>query len=155
MKVVQPDGVQAFSVTLDNLTGTQAATYRIFDAAGVVDAIQGATAISDPDSATITYSALVETIKSFPIVIKSFNYEVTTSNAQFSNPFKVLRGTIQGDIDVQSTIISAAQRNTQFQETLLTVQKRMVIDAQTAIDLQVDASEQVVLTFMVEGFLAH
>lgn len=154
MKVVQPDGVQAFSVTLDNSTGTQAATYRVFDAAGVVDAIQGATGVNDPDSATITYSALVETIKSFPIVIKSFNYEVTT-NAQFSNPFKVLRGTIQGDIDAQSTIISAAQRNTQFQDNLLTVQKRMIIDAQTAIDLDVKASELVTLTFMVEGFLAH
>lgn len=44
-------------------------------------------------------------------------------------------------------------RNTQFDSRLLTIQERVVVDGQTAIQIVVAASETVTLTFFVEGFL--
>ena len=89
MKVVNPDGVSAFSVTLNNLTATTTANYRLFDQSGIVTAIDGASK-SAPDSATISFTAINKTTIGSPIVMSGFNYQVETSNAQFANKFDIL-----------------------------------------------------------------
>ena len=46
-----------------------------------------------------------------------------------------------------------AVRTTPFATKLLTISERVVVDDQTAIDVDVDGTEKVTLTFFVEGFL--
>ena len=43
MKVVNPDGVSAFTCTLVNTSTTASATHRLFDATGIVAAVTGTT----------------------------------------------------------------------------------------------------------------
>ena len=50
-------------------------------------------------------------------------------------------------------IIAKAKRNTQYDSKLLTIDERFVVDGQTGIEVNVQASEKVILTFFVEGFL--
>jgi len=152
MQIVNPDGVSAFTMTLDNSAGTQTANYRLFDESGVVTAIDGATK-DKADSATIGVNALQKTTLASPIVVSGFNYQVLTSNAQFSQKFDVVRGSIDGRVVTHPSIIQKARRNTQFDTKLLTISERIVIDDQTAVDVDVDASEKVTLTLFVEGFL--
>lgn len=152
MQVVNPDGVSAFTMTLDNSSGTQVANYRAFDQSGIVTAIDSATK-SAPDSATAGVTATEATTIASPIVMSGFNYQVQSSNTQFSNKFDVVRGSIDGRLVTHPSIIQKARRNTQFDTKLLTIAERIVIDDQTAIDVDVNASETVTLTFFVEGFL--
>lgn len=152
MRVVNPDGVSAFTITMDNSAGTQAVNYRLFDESGVVTAIDAGSKTA-PSSATITFAAIKATTSASPIVVSGFNYQVETSNSQFSNKFDVLRGSIDGRNVIHPSILNKARRNTQFDTKLLTISERIIVDDQTAIDIDVNASEKVTLTFFVEGFL--
>ena len=152
MKVVNPDGVSAFTVTLNNLTNTQTENYRLFDQSGIVSAIDGASKEA-PDSATISFTAINKTTIGSPIVLSGFNYQCETSNAQFAHKFDILSGSIDGRSVTHPNVIQKARRNTQFDTKLLTISERVVVDDQTAIDVDVDGTEKVTLTFFVEGFL--
>jgi hypothetical protein len=152
MKIVNPDGVSAFSVTLNNLTGTTLKSYRLFDQSGIVTAIDGASK-SDVSSSTVSFLAVKKTTVGSPIVISGFNYQVDQSNSQFANKFDILRGSIDGRNVTHPNVIQKARRNTQFDTKLLTIAERVVIDDQTAIDVDVNGTEKVTLTFFVEGFL--
>lgn len=152
MKVVNPDGVSAFTVTLDNSSGTTTKNYRLFDNSGIVTAIDGASK-SAPDAATVSFTAVSKTTVGSPIVISGFNYQVDTSNSQFANKFDILRGSVDGRNVTHPNVIQKARRNTQFDTKLLTISERVVIDDQTAIDVDVNGTEKVTLTFFVEGFL--
>lgn len=152
MKVVNPDGVSAFTVTLDNSSGTTTKNYRLFDQSGIVTAIDGASK-SAPDAATVSFTAVSKTTVGSPIVISGFNYQVDTSNSQFANKFDILRGSVDGRNVTHPNVIQKARRNTQFDTKLLTISERVVIDDQTCIDVDVNGTEKVTLTFFVEGFL--
>lgn len=152
MKVVNPDGVSAFTVTCSNLTGTTTKSFRLFDQSGIVSAIDGATK-SAPTSATVSFTTINATTIGSPIVMSGFNYQVETSNSQFANKFDILRGSIDGRSVTHPNVIQKARRNTQFDTKLLTISERIVVDDQTAIDVDVDGTEKVTLTFFVEGFL--
>lgn len=151
LKVINPDEVRAFTITCDNSTGTQAATFRLFDQSGIVAAVRGGTVVA-PTFATAGVNATKATTIANPIVISGFNYE-TDSAAQFNQNFDIVRCSIDGRESRHPNVIAAARRNTQFQDKLLTIQERLPIDDQTAIEVTVRASESVSLTFMVEGFL--
>lgn len=151
MKIVNPDGVSAFTLTIVNST-TEAATYRLFDATGIVSSVAGGTR-STTYTPTIDSGVLNKTLYSNPIVLSGFNYQVSSDNSQFANNFDILRCSIDGRQVTHPNIIAKARRNTQFDANLLTIQERVVIDSQTAIDIKVNASETVTLTFFVEGFL--
>lgn len=152
MKVVNPDGVSAFTVTLDNSSGTTTKNYRLFDQSGIVTAIDGSSK-SAPDAATVSFTAVSKTTIGSPIVISGFNYQVDTSNSQFANKFDILRGSVDGRNVTHPNVIQKARRNTQFDTKLLTISERVVIDDQTCIDVDVNGTEKVTLTFFVEGFL--
>lgn len=152
MKVVNPDGVSAFTVTLDNSSGTTTKNYRLFDQSGIVTAIDGSSK-NAPDSATVSFTAVNKTTIGSPIVISGFNYQVDTSNSQFANKFDILRGSVDGRNVTHPNVIQKARRNTQFDTKLLTISERVVIDDQTAVDVDVNGTEKVTLTFFVEGFL--
>jgi hypothetical protein len=153
MKVVNPDGVSAFTVTCSNLTGTVTKAFRLFDQSGIVTAIDGATTKSDATSATVSFTSISATTIGSPIVMSGFNYQVETSNSQFANKFDILRGSIDGRSVTHPNVIQKARRNTQFDTKLLTISERIVVDDQTAVDVDVDGTEKVTLTFFVEGFL--
>jgi len=154
MKVVNPDGVSAFTCTLVNSVTNATKTYRLFDATGIVSTVTGTGFVT-----TVTYTvgvqggATEESTFGNPIVLSGFNYQVSSDNSQFANNFDIIRCSIDGRQVTHPNIIQKARRNTQFDSKLLTIQERVVIDGQTAFQIVVGASETVTLTFFVEGFL--
>ena len=154
MKVVNPDGVSAFTCTLSNSVTNATKTYRIFDATGIVSTVTGTGHVT---TATYTVGAqggpTEESTFGNPIVLSGFNYQVSSDNSQFANNFDIIRCSIDGRQVTHPNIIQKARRNTQFDSKLLTIQERVVIDGQTAFQIVVGASETVTLTFFVEGFL--
>jgi hypothetical protein len=152
MKVVNPDGVSAFTVTINNSHTTDDKAYRLFDATGIVTSVTGVT----KDSAytpTVSRDSLVNSTYGNPIVLSGFNYQVERSNAQFAKAFDILRCSIDGRQVTHPNIIQKARRNTQFDSKLLTIQERVVVDGQTSFDITLQPTETVTLTFFVEGFL--
>ena len=154
MKVVNPDGVSAFTCTLTNAHTTNTKTFRIFDATGIVSVVTGT-----GHTSTVTYTVgsqggpTEESTFGNPIVLSGFNYQVSSDNSQFANNFDIIRCSIDGRQVTHPNIIQKARRNTQFDSKLLTIQERVVIDGQTAFQIVVGAAETVTLTFFVEGFL--
>jgi len=155
MKVVNPDGVSAFTCTIIN-TLTTSKTFRLFDVTGIVSTVTGAGHVT-----TVTYTAgdsddpsvTNNTTYGNPIVLSGFNYQVSSDNSQFANNFDIIRCSIDGRQVTHPNIIQKARRNTQFDNMLLTIQERVVIDSQTAFQIVLNGSETVTLTFFVEGFL--
>jgi hypothetical protein len=148
------DSVSAFSVTLDNSTVAGATQYRIFDNDLVLRAINGS--LSSATSTTLETTntgALSNTTDATPIVISGFNYQTTYDAGQFSQTFDISRGSIDGRVVKHPNIIAKAKRNTQYDSKLLTIDERFVVDGQTGIEVNVQDSEKVILTFFVEGFL--
>jgi len=148
------DSVSAFSMTLDNQTSATAVKYRLFDTDLVLRAINGS--LSSATSTTLESTnagALENTTDATPIVVSGFNYQTTHDAGQFSQTFDISRGSVDGRVVKHPNIIAKAKRNTQFDSKLLTIDERFVVDGQTGIDVNVQASEKVVLTFFVEGFL--
>tara|TARA_R110000803_G_scaffold77874_5_gene142768 strand:+ start:1789 stop:2259 length:471 start_codon:yes stop_codon:yes gene_type:complete len=154
MKVVNPDGVSAFTCTLVNSVTNATKTYRLFDATGIVSSVTGTGHVT-----TVTYTVgsaggpTEESTLGNPIVLSGFNYQVSSDNSQFANNFDIIRCSIDGRQVTHPNIIQKARRNTQFDSKLLTIQERVVIDGQTAFQIVVGATETVTLTFFVEGFL--
>jgi hypothetical protein len=138
-------------MVLNNQATGTATSYRLFDNDAIVSAIGAA---MDPaDSATVTVAALEATTSATPIVLSGFNYQTSSDSSQFAETFDIVRGSIDGRIVKHPNIIAKAKRNTQYQDTLLTIDERFVVDGQTAVEVNVLASEKVTLTFFVEGFL--
>jgi hypothetical protein len=151
MKVVNPDGVSAFTVTIANATSS-VVTYRLFDATDIVQSVTGTTRNTNY-TPTVAKAALEASTYGNPIVLSGFNYQVSSDNSQFAQNFDIVRCSIDGRQVTHPNIIQKARRNTQFDSKLLTIQERVVVDSQTSFDIAVQASETVTLTFFVEGFL--
>ena len=148
------DSVSAFSITLDNTLRSTARDYRIFDCDLVLRAINGSLASANSTTIQATNAgALTNTTDATPIVISGFNYQTTYDAGQFSQTFDISRGSIDGRVVKHPNIIAKAKRNTQYDSKLLTIDERFVVDGQTGIEVSVQASEKVILTFFVEGFL--
>ena len=151
MKVVNPDGVSAFTVTLANGT-SNSISHRLFDATGIVSSVTG-TGKNTTYTPTVSKASLEASTYGNPIVLSGFNYQVSSDNSQFAENFDIIRCSIDGRQVTHPNIIQKARRNTQFDSKLLTIQERVVVDGQTSFDINVKASETVTLTFFVEGFL--
>jgi len=151
MKVVNPDGVSAFTVTLVNGTSNQI-SFRLFDATAIVSSVTGV-GKNTAYTPTVAKAALEASTYGNPIVLSGFNYQVSSDNSQFAENFDIIRCSIDGRQVTHPNIIQKARRNTQFDSKLLTIQERVVVDGQTSFDINVQASETVTLTFFVEGFL--
>ena len=153
--VINPDGVDAFAMTLNNSSGTVTKNYRLFDAIALNDAVDSQISRAQADSATVTVAALVESTIAHPIVCSGYNYETSSDVNQFAQLFSIKRASINGGQDIFPDILSKAKRNTQQNSLLLTISQQFVIDDQTCIDVNVLDSETVTLTFFVEGFLVR
>jgi len=149
------DSVSAFSMTLNNLTNTLVKQFRMFDIDLVLNSINGSLAKASATTLETANAnqALANTTDSTPIVVSGFNYQTTTDAGQFAQTFDISRGSIDGRVVKHPNIIAKAKRNTQYDSKLLTIDERFVIDGQTGIEVNVQASEKVILTFFVEGFL--
>ena len=151
MKVVNPDGVSAFTCTLTN-TGAAQISFRLFDATAIVSSVTG-TIKNTTYTPTVGKAALEASTYGNPIVLSGFNYQVSSDNSQFAQNFDIVRCSIDGRQVTHPNIIQKARRNTQFGSKLLTIQERVVVDGQTSFDINVAGTETVTLTFFVEGFL--
>ena len=148
------DSVSAFSITLDNSAVASARQYRIFDNDLVLRAINGSLASATSTTLETTNTgALSNTTDATPVVLSGFNYQTTYDAGQFSQTFDISRGSIDGRVVKHPNIIAKAKRNTQYDSKLLTINERFVVDGQTGVEVMVQASEKVILTFFVEGFL--
>ena len=149
------DSVSAFSITLDNSAVASTTHSRMFDSDLVLSAINGSlsSATSTTIETTNTLDAITNTTDATPIVVSGFNYQTTYDAGQFSQTFDISRGSIDGRVVKHPNIIAKAKRNTQYDSKLLTIDERFVVDGQTGIEVNVQASEKVILTFFVEGFL--
>ena len=148
------DSVSAFSMTLDNSAVTGARQYRLFNTDLVLRAINGSLASATSTTLEVTNTgALQNTTDSTPVVISGFNYQTTYDAGQFAQTFDISRGSIDGRVVKHPNIIAKAKRNTQYDSKLLTINERFVVDGQTGIEVNVQASEKVILTFFTEGFL--
>ena len=148
------DSVSAFSITLDNSAVASNTQYRMFDNDLVLRAINGS--LSSATSTTLeptNTGALQNTTDATPIVISGFNYQTTYDAGQVAQTFDISRGSIDGRVVKHPNIIAKAKRNTQYDSKLLTIDERFVVDGQAGIEVMVQASEKVILTFFVEGFL--
>ena len=148
------DSVSAFSITLDNTTHGAVKQYRMFDSDLVLRAINGSlSSATSTTLETLNTGALSNTTDATPVVISGFNYQTTYDAGQFSQTFDISRGSIDGRVVKHPNIIAKAKRNTQYDSKLLTIDERFVVDGQTGIEVNVQDSEKVILTFFVEGFL--
>jgi hypothetical protein len=144
------NGVDSFTVTLDNSGGGATTSFRIFDGNGLVADIDGAA--TAPTSGTVSPSVIASTTIDRPIVISGFNYQTSSTVNQFSQTINFKKANIDGRIITLPNIVAKAKRNTQFQTLLLTIDQPVSIDGNTAMDVDVIAAEIVDLTFFVEGF---
>ena len=145
------DSVSAFSTNFTNATAS-AVNLRIFDNDGLLSAINGQMSTVGTNG-TIAFDTNTNSTSATPIVISGFNYEVTSSATQFSKSFNIIRASVDGRLGKHPNVISKAKRNTQYDSKLLTIDERFVIDGQTGIEIAVNDSETITLTFLVEGFL--
>ena len=152
MKVVNPDGVSAFTITLKSAVSNAVTSFRLFDATQIVTTVTGVTK-QTTYTPTVSKASLEQSTFGNPIVLSGFNYQVSSDNSQFAENFDIIRCSIDGRQVTHPNIIQKARRNTQFDSKLLTIQERVVVDGQTSFDINVAASETVTLTFFVEGFL--
>lgn len=144
------NGVDSFTITLDNSAGMATTSYRLFDGNGLVADIDGAA--TAPSSGTVDPAVIASTTINKPIIISGYNYQTDTSVNQFSQTVNFKKANIDGRIIALPNIIAKAKRNTQFQSLLLTINQPVEIDGETAMDVDVIAGETVDLTFFVEGF---
>jgi hypothetical protein len=141
---------------LDNSASASAATYILFDAVGQVAATLGGT-LEAPDQVNgglTTNTALKAALVGQPMVVKGFNYAVTTgSSAQFRQSMRYHLGRIDGSLATVPIFVSSAQRNTQQNANLLTIEQPFLISQFGAVTITVAANTAVNLDFFVGSVL--
>lgn len=144
-------GFTDFSLTLANGTASTK-TYILFDAMGANAAAIGGT-LADPDSTSALSVAIVKKyFENHAVLFSGFNYEITTgSSAQFASPFKVAKAALNGATTQTPLTFTGYVRNTQYQNTVQTINQDLLIDSMSALVVDVAANTTVVLTFRVKA----
>lgn len=148
--------VKAYFTIVITGNGSLAAnsTFYLFDANGLVSAINGYTqsvnaTITGTTGTTAFYTAQVKQSAVEPLSIVGLNYKSSTSTQK---TMQVVKGDYDGSQEVVDTLIPfSAQRNTQYQTNLLTFDVNWLIDGDTALKVLVDTSETVTLGFAIGG----
>ncbi len=147
----------AISYTLDNSAGIAIQRYLIGDPTGMIavliDTIGGG--VVNPD--LVQGNALfVSPNKNFffsvGLVYSSINYLTSSDEAQFSQPFKLITVNSAGEISSEGVNMASAQRNSQFNNLLLTLTGEYMLDVHRGIQVDVLAGEKVTLTFVVSTY---
>lgn len=134
-------------------SGTTAKTYVIGDPSGIVEAASDINWFEPDRSSTSTVAAIKAQFNT-PYLIVGMNYQVTTSAAQFAEKVKLVSGNSSGMFISKPINISGAQRNTQYNDKLLTVKfpGGIRMDRYTALTIRVLGGETVTLTFFVGAY---
>ena len=144
--------LSSITFTCNNLIafkGIQPAiNYLMFDDLGLFQQNSGI-AVIPPDSATSSVSGIKSMSGKAPVLLKGFNYQVTTSPAQFSNPLRMTLADADGSTRIVSLNAQQARRNNQFQNNLLTFECEIYIDAFRGLLLTVNPNERVDITVML------
>ena len=142
---------EVITFALDNSAGGTAKNYKLFDPLALV-AAQLAGTWNDADSTSAgSVAALKEAVKVRPLILKGFNYRITTGSAsQFSNPFKYHRAGIDGSYMAKPIFVSQAIRNTQQNDKVLTIHQNLLMDADAALTIVVAPGTTVNIEFFVQ-----
>ena len=153
--VSELDAGDADFFTLEfTVAGTVAKTYVIGDPDGIVEAAADVNWEEPTRSGTSTVAAIKAQFSS-PFLIMGMNYEVT-STPQFAQKLKLVSGNTSGAFYAKPINISGAQRNTQYNDKLLTIKfpGGIRLDRFTAMTLKVLGGQTVTLTFFVGAYQA-
>lgn len=143
--------LDSFSVTLANASSV-AFTYIIGDPTGGLENAIGGT-LNDPTSCSWNGAGGVTPMKlSFgyaPVAIRGFNYQTSSNASQFFQTFQVVTADIKNNIIRNPLPIAQAQRNTQFNDLLLTIDlaRPVILNWQNALVVTVLAGETVNIEF--------
>ena len=136
------------SFSLQMATGGTPASFVIFDQNGLIDAVLGGGFIK-PTIGTINPTVLRDVVNDNPIYIKGFNYFVS-KRSQFAEPFDFVIADIDGTYKKDAIITAAELRNSQFDKTLLTIEKKFFINPKSGFTIRLGANITVQLTFFVD-----
>ena len=132
--------------------GTESVTYVIGDPDGIIEAASDQTWEEPTRSGTSTVAAIKAQFNS-PFFIVGINYEVTSA-AQFAQKMKLVGGNTSGTFVSKPINVSGAQRNTQYNDKLLTIKfpGGLRFDRFSAMTIKVLPGQSVILTFFVGAY---
>ena len=141
------------SYELNNFGVGVPTTFLIGDPTGMIAAILGVG--TDPTSVQ-GVAGFVTPNKEFfykvGIVYSGFNYLTDTNTAQFSQAFRLVTCNSAGEISSEGVNMATAQRNSAFNDKLLTLTGEYLLDIHRGITVSVLAGEVVTLTFTVSTY---
>ena len=140
--------IQAFNVEIDNSTGS-ASRYSIFDLNSFCSIIIGQLSNKVATGGSINPQLLSLSTATNPIYISGFNYQVNNP-AQFSESFDYVKTEIDSTFRIIPLVTSELLRNTQFDNTLLTIETKLYFDLKSCIVLSVLPATIINITFFVE-----
>lgn len=151
--VSELDAGNADFFTLDFApAGTTAKTYIIGDPDGIIEAASDASWEEPTRSGSSTVAAIKAQFNS-PFLIMGINYEATSAS-QFAQKMKIVAGNTSGMFVSKPVNVSGAQRNTQYNDKLLTIRfpGGIRFDRFNGMTLKVLGGQTVTLTFFVGAY---
>jgi hypothetical protein len=140
-----PRRIQAI---LDNSDGTSTKTSRIFDVAKIIESLVG-----QVDGKTkyspVKGDAIRAYLQSRTLHIDKIRMEVTKSPEQFSNKATVYEGNVEGVITTQPLYLADAVDSGDYNPKIQTYKTDLKVDYGTAIDINVNAGEKLIITFYI------
>lgn len=112
----------SITFTLDNSTGVATKGYRIGDADDWVVALAGFAGTAQPDrSSGISGANFAKAVAQAPLAVIGINYSATSGAVQFGEQFFFVQGEVNGSALKRPMNIAEYQRNTQFNDNLMTL----------------------------------
>lgn len=112
----------SITFTLDNSAGVAGKDYRIGDPDDWVVALAGFAGTVQPDrSSGISGMNFARAVTQAPVSVIGINYSSTSGAVQFGNPFFFVQGEVNGSALKRPMNIAEYQRNTQFNDNLMTL----------------------------------
>lgn len=139
-------GEGTISVTLDNSGGGTAATYIVGDGDGIYAAASGLT-VSNPDSGSISPTAMKANFSARPMTVRSITYKVTQGSSQFSQSLKKVRGLMNGGLNAEPIPVAkfetSADQNTNVKTLVFSQDREIPLSGHEGFTLDVEAGETV------------
>lgn len=129
----------AITVTFDNSASPTARTFVFGDGFGLVAGILGVTYVK-PTVKNSSYDGIVNAMAVNPREYNELNYRIITGTpAQFSEKIQYVDADEDGSISIKPINMGSAQRNTQLNDKILTLDQPMFMDGSNAMLLTVGA----------------
>ena len=140
-------GIEAFNIEIDNSVGALA-DFQVFDLNNFCSTILGKVGGKQPTSGTINPTLLALSTATNPVYISGLNYQVDNP-AQFSQNFDYIKTEIDSTFQIIPIVTSELLRNTQFDNTLLTIETKLYFDLKSCLIIKVLPATIINITFFV------